>query len=182
MSTATKLLTAEDFWLLPDSVLRRSLVRGEVVETMPPGGRHGAVAVLFAARLQRWSVEHNAGTVGVEAGFILLRDPDGVRCPDIYFVRADRVPPDGVPEGFWNLAPDLAVEVISPSESAEDVADKVHDYLTAGVPLVWVAYPRRRAVVAHTPDGLARTFRTDDLLAAPDLRPGFSCIVGELFA
>lgn len=182
MATAIKLLTAEEFWLLPDTEMHRDLIRGEVVETMPPGGRHGATAALFTSRVQNWSIEHHAGIVGVESGFVLGRTPDIVRAPDIYFVRADRIPEDGVPEAFWELAPDLAVEVVSPSESAQDVREKVRDYLDAGTPLVWVAYPRTREVIAHTADGLARTHRGDDLLTNPDVLPGFSCPVQELFA
>lgn len=182
MATATKPLTAEEFWLLPDTELQRSLIRGEVVETMPPGARHGKIATRFTLRLGVWALEHHAGEVGVEAGFILARNPDIVRGPDVYFVRADRIPDSGVPEAFWELAPDLAVEVVSPSESSEDVREKVDDYLAAGTALVWVACPRTREVVAHTPDNLARTFRGDDLLIAPDVLPGFSCAVNELFA
>ena len=182
MATATTLLTAEEFWLLPDTEMQRSLVRGEVVETMPPGGRHGATASLFSNRVQVWSIEHRAGIVGVESGFVLGRNPDVVRGPDVYFVRADRVPPEGLPDAFWELAPDLAVEVVSPSETANDMREKVQDYLDAGTALVVVIYPKTRELVAHTPDGLARTFRGDETFAAPDVLPGFSCRVAELFA
>jgi Uma2 family endonuclease len=182
MATATQPLTAEEFWLLPDTEMQRSLIRGDVVEAMLPGGRHGITASLFCNRVQNWAIEQRAGIVGVESGFILQRHPDIVRGPDVYFVRAERIPEDGVPEAFWELAPDLAIEVVSPSESAEDVREKVRDYLVAGTALVWVAYPRTREVVAHTPDDLARTFRSDDLLTAPDVLPGFSCVVKELFA
>src|SRR4051812_21664558 len=115
MATATKPLTAEEFWLLPDTEMQRSLINGEVVETMPPGARHGKIASKFTLRLGVWALENRAGEVGVEAGFILARNPDIVRGPDVYFVSADRIPDDGVPEAFWELAPDLAVEVVSPS-------------------------------------------------------------------
>jgi Uma2 family endonuclease len=181
MSTATRLLTAEEFALLPDTEMQRSLIRGEVVETMPPGARHAKTASRFDMYLGIWALETQAGEVGIEAGFILDRTPDMVRAPDVYFVRADRVPDGGIPEAFWELAPDLAIEVVSPSESAQDVRDKVHDYLAAGTPLVWVAFPRTREIVAHTPDGLARTFREDELLVAPEVLPGFSCPVRNLF-
>jgi Uma2 family endonuclease len=181
MSTATKLLTAEEFWLLPDTENRRSLIRGEVVETMPPGGEHGIIAIAFGGALRLWAKANRAGVVGGESGFLLARHPDIVRAPDIYFVRAERIPEGGVPKAFWDIAPDLAVEVISPSESAQDILDKVQEYLAAGTSLVWVAYPHAVTVVAHTPDGLARTFRSHDLLADPDVLPGFSCTVRDLF-
>jgi Uma2 family endonuclease len=181
MATTKRLMTAEEFWLLPETEMRQSLVRGEVEETMPPGARHGIVASAFNRHLGIWAEQHEAGWVGVESGFILARNPDIVRGPDIYFVRAERVPTDGVPEAFWHLAPDLAIEVVSPSESAQEVQEKVDDFLAAGTALVWVAYPKNRVIVAHTPDNLARTYRADDLLTAPDVLPGFACRVTDLF-
>ena len=81
-----------------------------------------------------------------------------VRGPDAYYVSAERGPSDGAPEGFWIIAPDLAVEVVSPSETVEEVRQKIHDYLAAGTRLVWTVYPRTREVVVHTADGIARTY------------------------
>jgi Uma2 family endonuclease len=96
-------------------------------------------------------------------------------------VRAERNPHAGIPEGFWTVAPDLAVEVVSPSETADEVREKVRDFLGAGVPLVWTIYPRTHEVIVHTPDGLARTYGEADTLVFPDTLPGFSCLVAELF-
>ena len=180
-SVAQRLLTAEEFWQLPGEGTHRELVRGEVVETMPPGGRHGEVVVTLGSLLRRWAKQGPGGYVGTEAGFILGHDPDIVRGPDVSYVRTDRIPPDGVPEAFWPFAPDLAVEVVSPSETANDIQEKVHDFLSAGTPLVWVIYPRRGEVVVHTADGLARTYSGDDILEHPDVLQGFSCRVSELF-
>lgn len=179
-TTAKRLLTAEEFWLLPGDGKHRELVRGEVVEEMPPGGLHGLVAVALAFRLHTWA-GGPGGVVGVESGFMLRRDPDIVRGPDVYYVRPERVPATGVPEGFWQSAPDLAVEVVSPSETAVDVRDKVRDFLEAGTPLVWVVYPLSREVVVHTPDGLARTLGGEAALEHPEVLPGFRCAVADLF-
>jgi Uma2 family endonuclease len=104
-----------------------------------------------------------------------------VRGPDVSYVRADRIPATGIPEGFWNLAPDLAVEVVSPNETAEDVREKVRDFLSAGTTLVWTVYPRTREVIVHTPDGFARTFGPGEVIEFPDLLPEFTCNVAELF-
>jgi Uma2 family endonuclease len=182
MSITTKLLTAEEFSLLPETEMRRSLVRGEVVETMPTGFRHGRIAFVFGKRLDDWAEENDAGLVGVETGFILDRDPDVVRAPDVFFVRADRLPPGELPETFADFAPDLAVEVISPSETANEIREKAQDYLAAGTALVLVIYPKTRELVAHTPDGLARTYRGDELFTGPTVLTGFSCFVSELFS
>jgi Uma2 family endonuclease len=175
-------MTAQEVWQLPDTGMRRELVRGEVVETMPPGGQHGAIAVMLATLLRLWTQRGAGGYVGVEAGFVLARDPDTVRGPDVSYVHAERIPPEGVPEGFWPFAPDLAVEVVSPTETAEEVREKVRDFLRAGTLLVWTIYPRTREVVVHTADGLARTYGVGDTLEALAILPGFSCAVTELFA
>lgn len=142
-------MTAEEFWRLPESGKRRSLVRGEVVEEMPPGGLHGVVAVRISARLQAWIEGGPGDRVGVESGFVLSRVPDTVRGPDVFYVSRDRVAETGVPEAFWDVAPELAVEIISPGEKADDVREKVRDYLAAGTRLVWLVYPRTREVVVH---------------------------------
>jgi Uma2 family endonuclease len=175
-------LTAQEFWCLPTTDARRELVRGEVIETMPPGGRHGAIAVVLAMLLRLWTERIGGGYVGVEAGFILSHAPDTVRGPDVSYVRADRIPASGIPEGFWTIAPDVAVEIVSPSETADEVREKVRDFLAAGTPLVWTLYPRTREVIAHTGDGLARTYTEADVLAQPDVLPGFTCNVAELFS
>jgi Uma2 family endonuclease len=174
-------ITAQDLWQLPDTGLRRELVHGEVIETMPPGGKHGAIAVMLAMLLRLWTKRTAGGYVGVEAGYILAHDPDTVRDPDVSYVRTERIPPSGIPEGFWDLAPDLAIEVVSPNETAEEVREKVRDFLAAGTPLVWTVYPRTGEVIVHTPDGLARTYTAGDTLAFPDILPDFSCTVAELF-
>lgn len=183
MSTvAERLLTAEAFWHSPENGKHRHLVRGEVVETMPPGGMHGLIAVALAGRLQSWAKRGPGGCVGVESGFILARDPDTVRGPDVFYVSADRIPKTGIPEAFWNLAPDLAVEVISPDETANEILEKIADFHAAGTSRVWVVYPRRREVVIHHPDGSARTVGGNDVLEDQEILPGFTCRVAELFA
>ena len=91
------------------------------------------------------------------------------------------MPDTGIPDAFWNTPPDLAVEVVSASETAGDVREKVRDYLAAGTPLVWVVYPRTQEVVVHTPDGLARTYEGDGVLEDFEVLPGFACTASELF-
>lgn len=175
-----KLITAEEFWRQPETHRKRELVRGEVVESMPPGGQHGVVALAIGSELRAWARSGPGGFVGVESGFVLSEEPDTVRAPDVAYVSAERIPKAGIPRAFWRLAPDLAVEVVSPDDTAAEIQEKVRDYIDAGTPLVWVAYPSTREILAHSKDGTARRFGPDDTLEAETL-PGFSCRVATLF-
>ena len=145
---------------------------------MPPGGVDGAIAVALARMLRSW-----AGTsgdfVGVEAAYVLARNPDTVRRPDVSYVRGDRI---AIPEAYWGIVPDLAVEIVLPGETAYELRAKVRDYLAVGTTLVWAVYPRTREVVVHTGDGLARAYGDSDVIEHPDVLPGFTCAVAELFA
>jgi Uma2 family endonuclease len=180
-SVAQRLITVEEFLRLPDSE-HLELVRGEVVKTMPPGKEHGRIALVIGKLLLLWVEQGAGGEAGVESGFTLAHDPDTVRAPDVYYMSAHRIQSDDRSAAFWTVAPDLAVEVISPGETVDEIRQKINDYLAAGTPLVWTVHPRTREVVAYTPDGLARTYSGDDVIEYPDVLPGFSCKVSELFA
>lgn len=159
----------------------KELVRGVVVESMPPSKEHGRVALAIGSLLRLWVKQGAGGEVGVESGFILAQDPSTIRGPDVHYVSDGRVASDNASSAFWTIALDLAVEVVSPSDTEVEVREKVRDFLAAGTPLVWTVYPRTREVVVHTADGLARTYSVDDILEHPDVLPGFSCKVAELF-
>lgn len=180
MSATTRLLSAEEFFALPGS-RHQELVRGEVVETMPPGRKHGKLALRIGKLIDNWVEQGAGGETGVESGFVLAHDPDLVRSPDVYYVRAERIPEGEVTEGFWTIAPDLAVEIVSPNDTADEVEAKVFEYLAAGTAAVWVVYPRSQRLTVHTPDGLARTYGPEATLTMPDLLPGFSLLIKELF-
>jgi Uma2 family endonuclease len=179
--TAQRLLTAEEFWALPETEGKRELMRGEVVAWMPVGGIHADVAAELLLQLRLWAKQGNHGYVAQEAGYLVQRNPDGVRAADVSFVRRNRIPEGGIPESFWKLAPDLAVEVVSPYETAQDIWDKVNDYLNAATPLVWVVYPRSQHVVVYKPDGTAQTLKASDTLQDTQVLPGFSLKVADLF-
>ncbi len=123
------------------------------------------------------------GFVFTESGmFELFPDqPKQWRRPDVSFVRFGRLPDDKVPAGRMKLAPDLAVEVISPSDPAEEVEIKLDEYLRADVCLVWIIYIPTKNVWAYRPDGTARLYRTTDVLSGEDVAPGLSVPVTQLF-
>lgn len=177
MPVAQKLLTAEEFAHLPDYE-RAELLNGEVIPTMPPNPIHGMIAAELVSQLKLWIKQTHAGIAGTDGGFILGRNPDRVRGPDVWFIRSERIP--NFSEGFWEIAPDVVAEVISSSDTAEVIKSKLQDYFNAGTQLVWLLYPRFKQVEAHTPDGTMRIFQVEDRLESA-LLSGFSCKVAELF-
>lgn len=181
VETTTK-ITAQELFDLPDNGKRRELVEGELRETTPAGARHGRAAMRLGSLLDQHATAKRLGLVlAAETGFRISRNPDTVRAPDISFVSQERVPPDGPPEGYWELAPDLAVEVVSPNDTAAEVQSKVQMWLASGVRLVWVVYPDTRSVVAYKPLKEISTLTTGDALSGGDVVSGFECMVAEIF-
>src|SRR5687768_11750627 len=128
------LMTAEDLAQLPVDGHHYELVRGALVEVTPAGGRQGENAGQIAGHLWVFVQPRGLGRIYVaETGYVLARNPDIVRAPDVSFVRADRLPPEQEREGYLELAPDLVVEVVSPTDRMRDINDKVLEYLDAGV-------------------------------------------------
>lgn len=153
-TSSTASVTMEALAALPDDEHRYDLLRGEL-RRMPPGGfEHGAIVATVTARLDALVRERRLGrVVGAETGFVLGRDPDTVLAPDAAFVRGERLPPPEQRKGFLELAPDLVVEVVSPSDRASEVTEKALLWLDAGVRLVWVIYPDPRVVAVYRPAG-----------------------------
>jgi Uma2 family endonuclease len=108
-------------------------------------------------------------------------DPKKVRIPDVSFTRIERLPAGTVEEGHGKIAPDLVVEVMSPTDYALDVFAKVHDFLNAGVALIWVANPDTREVFVYRSDGTRAILRSGDMLDGGDVLPDFQCPVADLF-
>lgn len=181
MPDTTTITTAEELLKLPNDK-RRELVRGELREMTPAGARHGGVAARLTSRLDRHVEANRLGIVlAAETGFRTSRDPDTVRAPDVSFVARERIPPEGPPEGYWDLAPDLAAEVVTPNDTAAEVQSKVQMWLEAGVRLVWVVYPDTRSIVVHKSPKEAVTLTPPDTLTGGDVAPGFECLVAEVF-
>jgi len=175
-------MTADDLLRMP-SDQRCELIEGELIPMAPAGFDHGAIITNLSLLLAMHVKKHQLGIVtGAETGFHLRRNPDTVRGADIAFVKASRVPQGARPTGYFPGAPDLAVEVVSPSDTVKEVEDKVDDYLQAGAALVWIVNPRRRTVTIHRRDLPPTMLREIDTLGGDDVVPGFSCSVAEIFA
>ncbi len=182
VAALTRPLTAADLLRLDGEGVRGELIRGELCEEMPGGGRHGYCAANAGFALMSFIKPRGSGRVLVnDTGVWLERDPDTVRAPDLAYYSADTLPLSlDVPLGYMEVAPDLAVEVQSPSDSRAYVHDKCIMWLSFGVRLVWAVYPSARSVDVHGADGVA-TLREGDVLDGGDVLPGFTCAVGDIF-
>ncbi len=175
--------TAEELLCLPATGCRLELVKGNLYEMAPAGWRHGRVAMKIGRLLDAYVETARLGYVSAaETGFILQRNPDTVRAPDTAFVSRDRLSEEETPDGYLEIAPDLAVEVVSPSDRPREIHDKVADWLNAGTRMVWVIRPAQRTVTVHRPPDLVEELTETAILNGADVIPGFSCLVGDLFA
>lgn len=181
MSTATAAITPEELLRLPENV-QFELVGGQLVER-----NMSHESSWIAGELHRLLANHCDAT---QAGFSFPADasyqcfpdePDKVRRPDVSFIRQELIQKHGLPQGHSRIAPDLAVEVVSPNDYVESLSEKVIEYLSAGVRLVWVIDPISRQVFVHHPDSRGVILAADDELNGEDVVPGFRCRVGDLF-
>ncbi len=181
MSAVIDHITADQLLRRRDDGFRYELVRGELKKMAPAGGPHGKVANRANWRLTNHVEAHQLGVVfAAETGFRIATNPDTVRAPDVAFVSRERIEKMGVPEGYWPGAPDLVVEVISPSDTFSEVEEKVLDWLAAGCKMVIVIDPRKHtASVYRGPN--ARLLTAADTLSGDDVVPGWSVPVKELF-
>lgn len=162
---------------------RLELVRGEVVEMAPTGFEHGAIVAKLTTMMNQHAATRRLGkVVAGDVGFQLGRDPDLVRAPDIAFLASDSIPTGLASRRFVEGAPVLAIEVVSPNDRANDIIERVDDYLNAGARLIWVVYPSRQQVVEYNAPGEFLILRCGDTLTGSDILPGFSCPVADIFA
>jgi len=148
----------------------------------PAGFEHGRIVVNITVPLATHVKQKKLGVVsGAETGFQIGHDPDTVRAPDVAFIRAERVPPTPT-LGFFQGAPDLAVEVLSPNDRAGDLLAKVHDWLAGGCCAVWVVDPGARTVSVYRSQGQLVVWNVSDELTGDDIVPGFALPVAEIFA
>jgi Uma2 family endonuclease len=182
MSTTPTLTTADELFMLPDDGFRYELVKGELRRMPPAGSEHGVMAMNAALVIGQFVKAHGLGVVfAAETGFRIASDPDTVRAPDLSFVRRERIPEGGIPRGFWQGAPDLAVEVISPSDTYTEVEEKVNDWLAAGTRLVLVLNPCTHTVSVYRSATEVARLTESDTLDGGQVLPGFSCRVADLF-
>ena len=182
MATTKQLVTADELLNMPDDGFRYELVRGELRKMPPAGHQHGGIAGLIGIHFGSHIKLEGLGKIYIaEAGFILASDPDHVRAPDIAFVRQERVDAAADVGGFFPGPPDVAFEVISPSDLYTEVDEKVADYLAAGTLAVIVVNPRRRTVKVHRSLSNTVELTESDTLEVSDIVPGWQMPVKEIF-
>jgi Uma2 family endonuclease len=182
MATANQLITAEALLRMPDDGYRYELVRGELRKMAPAGHLHGRIAINVTTPLDQYVRTHSLGSVyAAETGFKLASNPDVVRAPDVAFIRRERVEEVGDIEGYWPGAPDLAVEVISPSDTYSDVQEKVFDWLEAGTRMVILVMPRKRTITIYRSLTDITILTEHDTLDGGEVVPGWQIPVRELF-
>lgn len=180
MSTVRQLVTAEELFNMPNQG-RCELIRGELRMMAPAGWDHGRILVNISTRLDTFVRERKLGWVlGAETGFLLKTNPDTVRAPDVAFIARERIPSDREQSVFFPGPPDLAVEVVSPSDRYSDVDDKVTDWLDAGCRMVIVVNPRKRTVAVHR-GGSIQVLRETDVLEGGDVVPGWTLPLAAIF-
>ena len=178
----TKLLTAEDLLRLSNQGFRGELINGVLRETVPAGKRHARIAGRVITHFNNFVIPRRLGQVGgTDGGVLVRRNPDSVREPDVYYVSDERLPLDDDSDGYLEVAPELVVEIISPSDSQSEVDEKTRMWQDLGVLMVVEVYPRTRTIAVHRPGVPAVTLTGGDMLDGADVLPGFSLPLSEIF-
>ncbi len=177
-----KVWTDEEFMALPKDGHRYEIVNGELVDMGSSGALHGYVCSLLVAALASYVLPKKLGVILDSSTAFKLKSGNR-RSPDISFFAKERLQGmTELPTGFLNGAPDLAVEVLSPGNTVEEIHDKLVEYFENGTRLAWIIHPSEHYVLvyrsAHEPD---RLLKSADSLDGEDVVPGFTLPVAELF-
>ncbi|HZL35342.1 MAG TPA: Uma2 family endonuclease [Tepidisphaeraceae bacterium] len=178
-------ISPEDLLAMPNSV-DYELVEGKLVERnmgMESSLIAGRIIVLLGIFMKEAQLGH---LFPADTGYqCFADDPGKVRKPDVSFIHKGRLPSQRVPKGYCLLVPDLVVEVISPNDRVDELEEKIQEYLSAGVPLIWIVHPNTRTVRIHRPStsplGAITRLGESETITGEDVLPGFSCPVAAFF-
>lgn len=178
----SQLTTADDLIEMEDDGYRYELIAGELIRMPPAKPIHGWQGAEILMAVGTFAKPRRLGIVfDSSIGYQFGHDPDTVLEPDVSFIRTERVPPRQDWEQYFTVAPDLVVEVISPSERRGHITRKVRIYLDAGVRLLWLVDPKRRTATIHAPGRPPRLLNLADDLDGEDVLPGFRLPLRVLF-
>ncbi|MBL8188047.1 MAG: Uma2 family endonuclease [Acidobacteria bacterium] len=176
MPVATELAPERESTLDPEKSYE--LVNGQLEEKEMAGGKHGVIAANLAGEIRNYLKTNKRGLVSVEVHFKIGQNE---RIPDVAFVSAERIPDGGMPEGVAPFPPDLAIEVVSPNDVHDKLADKVLEYLDGGVKQVWLVSLKLQLITIFRSPTEVKVFTGNGNLECEDLLPGFSCSLKEVF-
>jgi Uma2 family endonuclease len=177
---ATRLVTIDEVEHLPDGQ-RYDLIRGRLSTSLLAGRRHGRISSRLGFLLTAYAANHGGEAYGAETGFILARNPDTLLGPDVAYIRPERITHDLPEDGYLPIAPDLAVEVLSPSNTRAEMAEKIDAYLTGGTVFVWVVDPVRKTASVHMHDCAVQVLGVGETLDGGDVLPGLRVAVADIF-
>ena len=181
-TTLAKLITAEEFAEMPgpEDGTQQELVRGVIISMPLPNARHGFCCATIARLIGNFVAVNKLGIVTCnDAGVVVERNPDTVRGPDIAYWSFDRQ--KTVPKFYFEISPDLAIEVMSPSNTRRQLRDKVREYLFNEGKMVWIVDPEDRCVEIYRNPEEGRILIESAILHGEDALPGFQCKVADLF-
>jgi len=182
MATAELLLTAEEYWQMPENGQPTELVRGRVVAMNMPAPRHGYFCSKIDRILGNFVDERDLGrVVSNDSAVVTERSPDSVRGADIAYYSFARLPKGPFPEGYLSVSPEIVFEVRSPSDRWKEILAKVAEYLNAGVLVVGVHDEQTQTITLYRQDELPRVLRTADELTLPELHADFRVPVARFF-
>ena len=175
------LLTAEEFAAMPNPLdgLREELLRGEVIRSPIPNGTHGGVQATVGSLLLGFVRPRKLGWMTINTGVVIERNPASVVGPDVSFYSINRHPPR--PDGWFEIPPDLVVEVLSPDDRRKHVREKIKDYVKNGVKLVWLVDPEMKTVTVYAGSLRGTEIDEAETITGGDVLPEFSCKVAEFF-
>ncbi|MEM9186853.1 MAG: Uma2 family endonuclease [Planctomycetota bacterium] len=185
-ATPAALITADELvgisLRLRNEGKRCELISGELKIKSPTKGPHGIVAGETHGLLYLFLHDKNLGRLfSAETGFLVSSDPDTIRAPDVAFVRRERFEAVGLGDSFFKEAPALAVEVVSPSETAKEVHEKAQMWIDSGCEAVWLIWPDDQTVTVYRSLDNIRVLTSEQQLDGEDVVPGFSLLVADLF-
>lgn len=177
-----KLITGEELLAMGSAAHLSELIEGRITYMSPVGVLHGNYEGNFYEHLKTFVRKNKLGKVVVgEVGVYITRDPDTIRAADVAYISNERYAKRDPQKGYLNVAPELVVEILSPDDRWNDVNQKMRDYFSIDVQLIWIADPETQTVYAYRSMTDVREFKMGDTLTGDDIVPGFNVAIAKLF-